>query len=296
MKHKHWHRFRSKFRRRVEVPDDFQAMTATHTMRRQLDDVLQHTYGAGWRAPHAEQLHSAIAAQAERVAVNPDDAAAWFALLVLRAPVASRAQEQMDHHPGGFHSKEARVMDLIDFNDAFVGTVLALSDNERSGFVEQMRHEIDRFCVQAGARRFSDEQFEAISRGLSREVAVYLGARRLGYQARMTSRREDALGVDMVVTDPDTGKEVKLDVKSSSSYRYRLQDLVREGRMSETELELGDIHGYAFEVNGHDREAVHVTLMRVDANEVGEIVDFEFVDPVMFEKHFRDVIHASVTQ
>ncbi len=294
MKHKHWHRFRGKFRRGARQVDDFQPMTVTNVMRRQLDDVLQQAYGSSWRAPHPEQLHSAISLQMEHVHANEDDAAAWFALLVLRSPVASRAQEQMDHHPGGFHSKEARVMDLIDFNDAFVGTVLALSENERKGFLAQMRHEVDRFCMQTGARQFSDEQFDAISRGLSREVAVYLGARKLGYEARMTSRREDALGVDMVVREPKSGKEVKLDVKSSSSYRYRLQDLVREGRMSETDLELGDIRGYAFEVNGHDREAVHVTLMRVDANEVGEIEDFEFVDMAMFEKHFREVVSASV--
>lgn len=287
----HWRRFRGKSRRTqsVDVLEPVPTNDITNRMRRQLDDALQQGYGPHWRTPRVEQLGSAIQLQQKRVNENEHDAAALFALLVLRGPLATRAQEQMDKHPQGFRNKEARVLELIDFNDAFVSTVLALREEERVGFVQQMQHEIAQFCKQVGARMFSDEQWDAITRGLSREIAVYLGAIKEGFHVRMTSRREDAMGVDMVIMDRDSGRSLNVDVKTPSSYRYRLQDLVREGRMSEQAAAQADIDGYAKEINGHGDDAVRVTLMRVDPNEVGDIEGFEFVRPDMLARQLREL-------
>jgi len=290
----HWRRFRGKLRRTQSI-DVLQAVPTndvTNRMRRQLDDALQQAYGSHWRTPRVEQLGSAIQLQQKRVNENEHDGAALFALLVLRGPLATRAQEQMDKHPQGFRNKEARVLELIDFNDAFVSTVLALREEERAGFVEQMQHEIASFCKQVGARMFSDEQWDAITRGLSREIAVYLGAIKEGFHVRMTSRREDAMGVDMVIMDRDSGRSLNVDVKTPSSYRYRLQDLVREGRMDEQSAAQADIDGYAKEINGHGDDAVRVTLMRVDPNEVGDIEGFEFVRPDMLARQLREMFSS----
>ncbi len=290
----HWRRFRGKLRRTqsVDVLQSVPTNDVTNRMRRQLDDALQQAYGSHWRTPRVEQLGSAIQLQQKRVNENEHDGAALFALLVLRGPLATRAQEQMDKHPQGFRNKEARVLELIDFNDAFVSTVLALREEERAGFVEQMQHEIASFCKQVGARMFSDEQWDAITRGLSREIAVYLGAIKEGFHVRMTSRREDAMGVDMVIMDRDSGRSLNVDVKTPSSYRYRLQDLVREGRMDEQSAAQADIDGYAKEINGHGDEAVRVTLMRVDPNEVGDIEGFEFVRPDMLARQLREMFSS----
>lgn len=47
-----------------------------------------------------------------------------------------------------------------------------------------------------------NEQWTAIIRGLTREVAVYLAAKEHGFNALATDRAHDALGVDMQVQDP----------------------------------------------------------------------------------------------
>lgn len=220
---------------------------------------------------------------------NEGTAAVWFALLIAQAPRAARAQAQMDGHAHGYQNKQARLFELIDFNDAFVSTVLALPDTELEGFVELARHELARFCAQVRGTMFSEQQYEAITRGLSREVAVYRGALLGGYRAEMTSRTQDALGVDMVVTDPATKQSINIDCKTSSSYRYRLQDLVREGRLSEDDALRADEIGYAWELNGNDSEQVEVVLMRIDPNELGDIKDFEFVEPERLTERFRTI-------
>jgi len=97
---------------------------------------------------------------------------------------------------------------------------------------------------------------------------------------------------DMTVMDPHTGDQVNLDIKSPSSYRYRLQDLVREGRLSEKDALRADVKGYAHETNGRGDEAVDVVLMRIDANEVGEIVDFRFHEPDKLESQLEEVLHS----
>lgn len=251
--------------------------------------ILQQVYGARHQV-HVEQLHAAIDEQAKRTLVRPDPVE-WVALLILRAPVAARAQHAMDKHP---HTpdQQARLFELIDFNDTFVSTAIALNQTERVGFVEALRPVLDRFCKQVGAHHFSDEQYDAITRGLTREVAVYLGALAQGFDATLTSRSQDALGVDMIITDPLTGRRINIDCKTPSAFRYRLQDLVREGRLSEAEAELADQTGYAHERNGHGREAVAVTILRIDPNEMGDIRDFVFTQPELLGVRLRAVLQA----
>ena len=244
--------------------------------------------------PLVELLRSRTAYRIGAVA-HPDYAATLFALLITQAPQAVRAQAQMDHHPGGYRNKQERLYELIDFNDCYISTVLALPTSKRHSFESLARHEIARFCAQVHSPMFSEEQFEAITKGLNREIAVYLGAIQAGYGVEMTSRVEDAMGVDMTITEPEHGRVINVDCKSPSAYRYRLQDLVREGRMSEAEADRADVRGFAHEINGRGDEQVSVTLMRVDSNEVGEIVDFSFVEPEKLATRLR-AMFASVSQ
>lgn len=244
--------------------------------------------------PVVEMLRARTAHRVGSVA-RPDYAALQFALLIAQAPGAVRAQGQMDRYPHGYRNKQERLYELIDFNDSFVSTVLALPEVQRHDFEATARHEMARFCAQLKSPMFSEEQFEAITKGLSREIAVYLGALQAGYGVEMTSRAVDAMGADMTVTEPEHGRVINIDCKAPSAYRYRLQDLVREGRMSEAEADRADIRGYAHEINGRGDEQISVTLMRVDPNEVGEIVDFSFVEPDKLANRLR-AIFASVSQ
>jgi hypothetical protein len=272
MAHRVWRQFRPTVRRKRQL-DRTDIVTSMHS---RLEELLDRHHGA-----HGDDgidwLDNLVEEQVVRIISHPT-AVEWLTLLILRAPGAARAQHQMDKHPHGHQGQQARLFELIDFNDAFVSTVLALTDTQRSGFIETAKREIDAFCERVGSRTFSDGQFEAITHGLSREVAVYLGAIEQGFSVAMTARGQDAMGVDMVITDPASGKSLNIDCKTASSYHYRIKDLVEQGRMSEDEGRRAEELGYAHEINGHGAEAVAVTLLRVDPNEVGDIVDFSFID------------------
>lgn len=282
-----WRQFKPRLALRKRGP----ARGLVGEARQHVDSVLSETYGHYAGHIDVEALATAAVEQARRVTVSPS-AAEWFTLLILRAPGAARAQLEMDKHPHGYHNKQARLYQLIDFNDAFVSTVLALSDEERQGFIDVAKGEIARFCKQVGAHMFSDEQFEAITRGLSREVAVYLGALNQGFAATMTSRAQDAMGVDMIITDPQSGKSLNIDCKTPSAYHYRIQDLVQQGRISEEAALSADQLGYAREVNGHGPEEVAVTLLRVDQNEVGDVKDFTFTQPQLLGERLRALFNT----
>ena len=262
-------------------------------MHERLETLLTEVYGSQ-RHIYVEQLGPAIHEQAERVLLHPDPAE-WFTLLVLRAPIAARAQHHMDKRPHSAPGEQARIFELIDFNDTFISTVLALSPAERQTFLDVMKTEIAWFCKQVGAHMFSEEQFEAITKGLTREIAVYLGAVNQGFAASMTTRAQDAMGVDLVITDPISNRSLNIDCKTPSSYRYRLQDLVREGRMDEAEAERADLEGYAHEVNGHGGDAVSVILLRIDPNEVGDIENFEFTRPELLGERLRTIFAKNFT-
>ncbi|MGB2787435.1 MAG: hypothetical protein WBB94_03580 [Candidatus Saccharimonadaceae bacterium] len=205
-------------------------------------------------------------------------AEAWLYALALQAPRAAKAQQEMDKHPHGYSDKNARLYELIDFNDTFVATVLTLPVGYADGFVEMAKQLMDKFCRQAAARCFSNQQYEAIVHGLSREIAVYRGAVEQGFAAEMTPRSVDALGVDMVISDTEKNIGVNIDVKTRSSYHYRLLDLMHEGRIDQWRVENGERQGFCPVVNEHDNGAVLVYLLRIDHAEIGEIRNFSFVD------------------
>lgn len=293
---KGWRRFRP---RRVRGP-----ATAEGNLGETAHSIIERTCRSlriKLRRLSLEQLEPVVEALRQRTdhragaVTGYEHAATLLAFLIVQAPQAVRAQAQMDKQPHGSRNRQERLYELIDFNDTYVSTVLALPSSYREGFEALVHHELARFCAQVQSPMFSDEQFEAITRGLRREIAVYLGAVEAGYTVEMTSRSEDAMGVDMVITDPHNRRSIGIDCKAASSYRYRLQDLVREGRMSQAEAERADVRGYAHEINGQGDEQVAVTLMRVDPNEVGEIVDFVFVEPDKLAVRLRDMI-TSVSQ
>lgn len=229
------------------------------------------------RRPEVNSLDrkaDALKQKFERTRQPLDGLAALFA----QAPRASLAQAQMDKHPHGYHNKQARLYELIDFNDTFDLAVLTLSEKHRSEFVERAKQAIDRTCQRVGAPGFSEEQWQAIVRGLSREIAVYLAAKNSGFHTIMTQRSQDALGIDIQVMDPESRRYINLDIKSPSSFRHRLEQLVKEDRLTERELLRADERSYAVVTNGRGRQKVKVVLLCILPDRFGEIDDFEFVD------------------
>lgn len=282
-----WRQFRpNSSRQKANHPDDL-----VQGVRARLAELMSQ-YSSSGRHLDIDQLDEVIDEQAARLTTHPT-AIEWFTLLILRAPGAARAQQLMDKHPHGYHNKQARLFELIDFNDAFVSTVLVLRNEERHGFIGLAKQEIASFCKEFGSHMFSDDQFEAITRGLSREVAVYLGALDQGFSAVMTSRSQDAMGVDMVITDPESGRSLNIDCKTPSAYHYRIRDLVAQGRLSEQAGEIAEDLGYAHELNGHGTGAVAVTLLRVDPNEVGDIENFRFAEPALLGNRLKALFETT---
>jgi len=205
-------------------------------------------------------------------------ASTWIALCVLQSPRAARAQVQMDKHHGGYKERKARLYELIDFNDAFVSSVLALPEEYLAEFNERLFTEMARFCKKLRVNSFNEAQFEAINHGLSREIAVYRGAIAEGLGAQMTNRVQDAKGVDMIITDPHTHRSINIDCKTSSSFHFRLVDRHRQGRMDEQDKVRCEAQGYCTTTNGKHEYAVEVVLVRIDTELLGKIHDFTFTD------------------
>ncbi len=235
----------------------------------------------------AEAKHVAYQSHGERRAED------WLYLLALSAPRAAVAQESMDEHPHGYHNKEARLYELIDFNDAFVAAVLVLPKQLLPAATQSIRQLLDMACKKVGTRCFSDEQYEAIVHGLSREIAVYQGLLAEGYEAEMTNRTGDALGIDMRVIDPKTMRVVNIDIKTRSSYHYRMQQLLREGRLDEESYLMADRNGFAIVFNGHDSQRTKVVVWRIDHEVVGEVVDFAFKDTKALANMMRVIMLAA---
>lgn len=198
-------------------------------------------------------------------------------LLVLQAPRAALAQAEMDTHPHGYHNREKRLFELIDFNDTFVAAVLAQPQERLASFTERMQHAMKKFCASQRTVMFSDEQLDAIVRGLSREIAVYLGAKREGFSVSMTSRTEDAFGIDMVITDRRTHTYLNVDCKTPSAFRRRLEELEKEGRVTTEQLLRADHDDYVTIMNRYNDEKIPVTILCVRPERLGELVDFRFV-------------------
>ncbi|MEO5499389.1 MAG: hypothetical protein ABIR46_02735 [Candidatus Saccharimonadales bacterium] len=283
---KGWRRFRA----RSASPKRMRESALLPATREVLETVLaEHSLG---RQATAQQLDPVIDYVRTRAHTEMTKEL-WFALLLLQSPRAAAAQEYMDKHAHDYHQKNGKLFELIDFNDAFVSTVLLLSPMERDTFIVVAKQEMQAFCKRVNAHMLTDEQFEAITRGLSKEVAVYLGAIDQGFQAEMTSRDQDAMGVDLIVTDAATGSILNIDCKTPSAYRYRIEDLVQQGRLNEQEGRQADNLGYVMEENGHNDDAVMVTVFRVDPNEVGDITNFTFDDSSRLGDRLRAVFHSS---
>lgn len=215
---------------------------------------------------------------------------AWLRALVLQAPRAAEAQQQMDKFPHGYHNKSARLYELIDFNDAFVSTVLALPAAELPHFAVEAKRLMDWLCTRVGSRRFSDEQYQGIVQGLGREIAVYRGAQQEGFVVHMTERTKDALGIDMVITDPASGRFVNIDCKAPSSYRHRIYKLLHEKRLTQNELEAAESLGFIAEMNGRGRERAEVIVWRITREEYGDITAFSFLDTTQLGKKIHAIL------
>jgi hypothetical protein len=199
-------------------------------------------------------------------------------LLVLQTPRAALAQQQMDQHEHGYHNREKRLYELIDFNDTFVATVLEFDQVEVKGFAERIKVVMTDFCHQLHTPMFNEEQFNAIVRGLAREIAVYRGASAEGFDVQMTNRTEDAFGIDMVITDLTTRRSINIDCKTPSAFRYRLEELVKEGKITDDDLLQADEQDYCMIINRHNEKQILVTIMCVRPERLGEITDFMFED------------------
>lgn len=199
-----------------------------------------------------------------------------LALTLLMLPRAARAQQMMDAHKHNFHDRKLRLFELIDFNDKFVSTVLALTPAERLGFADRLYHLMQHFSKQHKTPNFYEGQYQAIVHGLSREIAVYLAAIDRGYDALMTSRTDDAFGVDMQIRDRQTRAYINIDCKTRSSYFFRLKVLLRERRINAEEAKVALEIGYCEVMHRTDEVEVPVVLFRIDHTILGDISNFEF--------------------
>lgn len=277
----HWQRFRSR-QQHVDLPPVVTSLEVFASVERRVrtldiskrswrkhqDFTELDSYIDGARG-HAIGLNRQQADQLER-------AEAWLYALALQAPRAAVAQEEMDKHPHGYHNKDHRLYELIDFNDAFDSAVLALPSDLLPQAAERIHALCGLMCQRAGTRMFSDEQYHAIVHGLSREIAVFLGLEQEGYHVEMTTRSEDAFGIDMFVLDPATMKQVGVDIKTRSSYHYRVEQLRREGRLSEEGLLMAERNGFTAVINGHGGQERRVVTWRIDHEVLGDVMDFRF--------------------
>lgn len=209
--------------------------------------------------------------------------------LLAQAPRAVLAQIQMDQHPHGYRNKQERLFELIDFNDTLVATVQLLSDKDRIRFGEAAKLACDRICKRVGAPTFTNEQWEAIVRGLTREIAVYWAAKNSGFNVIMTSRAQDALGIDLQIQDPETRRYINIDVKTPSAFRYRLETLVEEGRLTPREQLIADEQSYALQLNGHGHK-IEIVLLCILPDKFGDLANFRFVD----EAPMRDMLNRLI--
>lgn len=211
--------------------------------------------------------------------IRSNDPLDGMTALLAQVPRAVLAQLQMDQFPHGYRNKHERLYELIDFNDTLVAIILELDDDHRKAFAERVKQAADRICRRVGAPCFSNEQWTSIIRGLTREVAVYLAAKEHGFNAWLTDRAHDALGIDLQIQDPEDGRYINIDVKTPSSFRHRMEQLVHEGRLTERELLQGDQRSYIIEYNGHGNNRVPVIVLCILPDLFGELADWRFANP-----------------
>lgn len=216
-----------------------------------------------------------IVRQLRRQVEETPETRLWLLLAICLTPMAARAQRELDGHHGGYKNRQARVYELIEFNDAYVEAVLGMSSVELEGFEEWFYQQMRRFCKAKHEMPLSAKQYEAISHGLSRETAVFLGAKAEGLEAHMTSRVADARGVDMIIRDPYTGKSMGIDCKTRSSYHFRLKDLNRKRVIDEEQQLRCELRGFCPLPRYKNTST---TLLRVATRDLGQIRNFRFTD------------------
>lgn len=270
----HWRRFVPRRKPRVPVP----AITGTTRTVRSLEDASR-------LLDDMRTLGNATTRQEQQANYR------WQ--LILQTPRAALAQIQMDAHKHGYHHREKRLFELIEFNDTFVNYVLATPHIELPGLADKLKQDMTEFCRRLKTPMFSDEQYDAIVRGLSREIAVYRTARYHKFDVRMTSRADDAFGIDLVITQPETRKQLNIDCKTPAAFRHRLEDLLHHERITEAELLQGDAQGFLTVVHRRGNERVPVTLFCILPDRLGEISDFTFDEPDKLRVQL-DVMFASI--
>lgn len=276
MRGQHWLRF---------VPKRVKQMTV-----RNRDDVFTRALAKleTLRADDFQSLDREIDMR-KRLA-NETDASDWLALLIMQAPRAAHAQIMMSENPKGYHDREARLFELIDFNDTFVATVLLLPDKELPSFPDKLRQAAADFCKRMYSQSFHEEHFSAIVHGLSREIAVYKAAQNAGLDVVMGSRVADSLGVDMQIRDQNTGRYISIDCKTSSSFHFRLKNLIKQHRMKPSDLVDAETKGW-WEIVNRDNDRKHkVILLRVSQDDLGEIRAFRFVNEQMLIERIKQII------
>ncbi|MEO8691744.1 MAG: hypothetical protein ABI397_03080 [Candidatus Saccharimonas sp.] len=242
------------------------------------------------RRPEVEDLERYIDKLREQFKRTHEPLDGLTALLA-QAPRASLAQIQMDAYPHGYRNKKERLFELIDFNDTLMDTILTSSGENREAFRVRAKQAADRVCQRVGAPVFTEDQWTAIIRGLTREIAVYVAARNSGFNAWLTDRAHDALGVDIQVQDPASGHYINIDVKTPSSFRRRMELLVQEGRLTEQQLIDGDKNSFIIEHNGPANDKVQVIVLCILPDLFGELVDWRFVDSEPMRRMLNRLIH-----
>ncbi len=285
-----WRRFRPFARRGPLVGDPTSIEpTGLYVRGRQLADTSLRRVRSKKNDTIYKQTAAAIRLLRDKPSTEPHER---LALLLLLSPQAARAQDDLDKHRGGYANRQARVYELIDFNDTLVDLVLALTHTERDEFTERLWNELKHFSEAHHALRLSREQYDAIMHGLSREIAVYLAAWKEGLKARMTSRVQDARGIDMVITDPKTHRSIEIDCKTRSSFHFRLLNLERKRRLEEEERMRCELIGFCKVTGGAKAAQSHSLLLRVATQDLGEINNFHFEDTTKIGELLRRALAA----
>jgi hypothetical protein len=271
-----WKRFRPRSRGSLKDKTAYEPDSLYARAREIADDRLRQAAEElpGVKDP-VKRANHAVTLLRRRSSFDPSH---MLALLLLQAPAAAAAQDEMDKHHGGYRNRQARLYELIDFNDTFVDTVLSLPEEALADFETRLKQELGVICAKLHTNGLDDDQYEAIVHGLSREIAVLRGAQAEGYVARMTSRVQDAMGVDIIITDPHTKRSIGVDVKTYSAFHFRLKKLQNQHRIDEEKRLQCELAGFCTIKNGKGKHGVETVLVRIDTERLGPIVEFTFKD------------------
>ena len=292
--HKLWRRFRPRERGPLHDPTVFEPDSLYAKARKIIDDTLQQSRNVKHFGRQTKRINDAVRRLTARDIRQPEY---MLARLILQTPSAACAQVNMDKHKGGYANRRARLFELIDFNDTYVDTVLSLPEEELTDFPQRLHDEMVIFCKRVRLPMFTDKQFDAIIHGLSREIALFRSAKKLGYIVHMTSRLQDSMGIDMVITDPVSKKSINVDSKTRSAFHFRLRDLVQERRIDEEQRLRCELMGFCLITNGKGDEAVNTVLFRLATKDLGGIKNFDFINPEALSEQIYQAIeyHGTYT-